>query len=264
MARELGDRWRLSQILAWHSYTACLAGDPVATAAAGEEGEAHAEASGDRFIARMCRYWGRGVASFQRGDLTEAIAVLRDLLAEADAARRCLPRAARPHRPRARNAASGRHQPKRGNCRAEAVEVGSGLGPFVEMWALAPLAQAALAMGDVAAATEATDVAWQRVMAQPELVIANVMPTVELAFVRGDLDEARRLADDSVAPMMGWHLARALTTRAHVAIAQGDLEQAESDAHDALTMAGEIQVYQIVPDALEILDGVALCGRKSS
>ena len=52
VARELGDRWRLSQVLAWHSYTACLAGDPVATAAAGEEGEVHANAVGDHFIAR--------------------------------------------------------------------------------------------------------------------------------------------------------------------------------------------------------------------
>ena len=53
--------------------------------------------------------------------------------------------------------------------------------------------------------------------------------------------------------MTGWHLARALTTRARVAIAQGDLEQGESDAHEALTMAIDIHVYQVVPDALEIL-----------
>jgi predicted ATPase/class 3 adenylate cyclase/DNA-binding CsgD family transcriptional regulator len=252
VARELGDRWRLSQILAWHSYTACLAGDPVATAAAGEEGEAHAEASGDRFIARMCRFWGRGVASFQRGHLTEAVAVLSDLVVEADAAgdvfHGLLARIALAHGMLNRGDIAEARK-----LSAEAVELGSVLGPFVEMWALAPLAQAALAMGDVAAATEATDVAWQRVMAQPELVIANVMPTVELAFVRGDLNEARRLSDDSVAPMAGWHRARALTTRAHVAIAQGDLEQGESDAHDALTMAVDIHVYQVVPDALEIL-----------
>ena len=252
VARALGDRWRLSQILAWQSYAACLAGDPVATAAAGEEGEAHAEAVGDHFIARMGRYWGRGVARFQRGDVTEAVAVLRDLVVEADAANDVF------HGLLARIAlAHGRltlgHYAEARNGSAEAVELGSVLGPFVEMWALAPLAQAALAMGDIAAATEATDVAWQRVMAQPELAIANVMPTVELAFVRGDFDEARRLADDSVAPMMGWHRAKALTTRARVAIAQGDLECAERDAHEALALAGETQAFQVVPDALEVL-----------
>jgi DNA-binding CsgD family transcriptional regulator len=53
--------------------------------------------------------------------------------------------------------------------------------------------------------------------------------------------------------MAGWHRARALTTRARVAIAQGDLQQGESDAHEALTMAIDIHVYQVVPDALEIL-----------
>jgi DNA-binding CsgD family transcriptional regulator len=200
----------------------------------------------------MCRFWGRGVASFQRGDVTEAVAVLSDLIVEADAAgdvfHGLLPRIALAHAMLNRGDMAEARQ-----LSAEAVELGSVLGPFVEMWALAPLAQAALGMGDVAAATEAADVAWQRVMAQPELVIANVMPTVELAFVRGDLNEARRLADDSVAPMAGWHRARALTTRAHVAIAQGDLEQGESDAHDALTMAVDIHVYQVVPDALEIL-----------
>jgi predicted ATPase/class 3 adenylate cyclase/DNA-binding CsgD family transcriptional regulator len=252
VARELGDRWRLSQILAWHSYTACLAGDPVATAAAGEEGEAHGEAVGDHFIARMCRYWGRGVASFQRGDVREAVAVLEDCLVEADAAadvfHGLLARIALAHATLILG-----HYAEAMKWSAEAVELGSVLGPFVEMWALAPLAQAALAMGDIAAATEATDVGWQRVMAQPELAIANVMPTVELAFVRGDFDEARRLADESVASMMGWHRARALNSRARVAIAQGDLECAERDAHDALTLASEMQVYQVVPDALEIL-----------
>ena len=227
-------------------------GDPVATAAAGEEGEAHAEASGDRFIARMCRYWGRGVVNFQRGDVTEALSVLTGLVVEADAAKDVfhglLARIALAHGMLIRGDAAEARK-----LSAEAVEMGSVLGPFVEMWALAPSAQAALAMGDVVAATEANDVAWQRVMAQPELAIANVMPTVELAFVRGDFDEARRLADVSVAPMMGWHRARALTTRAHVAIAQRDLERAECDAHDALTLAREIQVFQVVPDALEIL-----------
>ena len=82
---------------------------------------------------------------------------------------------------------------------------------------------------------------------RPELAIANVAPTVELAFVRGDLSEARRWADEAVSSMMGWHLARALTTRAHVAIAQGDLEQGERDVHDALALAVDIEVYQVVP-----------------
>ena len=256
VARDLGDRWRLSQVLAWQSYTACLAGDPVATASAGIEGEAYAEAVGDRFIARMCRYWGRGVASFQRGDLAQAFAVLGDIKAEAAAAgdsiHELLPRIALAHLSLFRGDPAEARKLSQ-----EAAEFASELGPFVEMWALGPLAQAALAQGDISAATEAIDIVQQRIIEQPELGITAVMPTAELALVRGDLGEARRLADDLVIPMMGWHRTKALTTRAHVAIAQGDIGQAEMDAYEALSFATEVQAYQMIPDVLDILTRVS-------
>ncbi len=49
----------------------------------------------------------------------------------------------------------------------------------------------------------------------------------------------------------------ALTTRARVAIAQGEPEQAERDAHDALAMAASLQAYVGIPDILECLAVVA-------
>ena len=52
---------------------------------------------------------------------------------------------------------------------------------------------------------------------------------------------ARRWADDAVSTATGWYLAMALTTRARVAIAQGEPEQAERDAHDALAMRRRTQ-----------------------
>ncbi len=57
--------------------------------------------------------------------------------------------------------------------------------------------------------------------------------------------------------MLGWHLAKALINRARVAVAQRDFEQAERDVHNALTTAAEVEGYQIVPDALEILAEIA-------
>ena len=72
VARELGDKWRLSQILAWQTFTASLAGNPKTMAVAGEEGRALAEDVGDRFIERMCRYWGVAIARVQRGDVAGA------------------------------------------------------------------------------------------------------------------------------------------------------------------------------------------------
>jgi hypothetical protein len=61
------------------------------------------------------------------------------------------------------------------------------------------------------------------------------------------------LADDAVAVVTGWHLVVALTTRTRVAIAQGNREEAERDAHDALACAAGSGVYLPVPDILECL-----------
>jgi DNA-binding CsgD family transcriptional regulator len=49
----------------------------------------------------------------------------------------------------------------------------------------------------------------------------------------------------------------ALSTRARVAIAQGEPEQAERDAHDALAIAADIQAYAGIPDTLECLGTLA-------
>ena len=55
----------------------------------------------------------------------------------------------------------------------------------------------------------------------------------------------------------GWFLSEALTTRARVAIAQGEPEQAERDAHDALACAAEVEAYLFIPDILECLGTLA-------
>ena len=55
----------------------------------------------------------------------------------------------------------------------------------------------------------------------------------------------------------GWNLASALTTRARVAIAEGDPERAEQDAHDALACGTAVGVGLGVADLLEILAGLA-------
>jgi DNA-binding CsgD family transcriptional regulator len=69
----------------------------------------------------------------------------------------------------------------------------------------------------------------------------------------GDLTAARRCAGDAVSTTTGVHLSMALTARARVAIAQGEPEQAERDAHDALARAAELEAYLFIPDILECL-----------
>ena len=99
VARELGDKWRLCQILAWQAYTAGLTGHPVTMAAAGEEGQALADAVGDRFMSRMCRYWGGAIPLFQRGEVSSGLVALQGLLAEADAEADVFHGLSRPPRP---------------------------------------------------------------------------------------------------------------------------------------------------------------------
>jgi DNA-binding CsgD family transcriptional regulator len=49
----------------------------------------------------------------------------------------------------------------------------------------------------------------------------------------------------------------ALLARAQVAIAQGEPDQGERDAHDALACAAHVEAYQLIPEILECLAGLA-------
>jgi DNA-binding CsgD family transcriptional regulator len=80
----------------------------------------------------------------------------------------------------------------------------------------------------------------------------------QAALARGDLTAARRLADEAVAATSGLHLATALTARAGVAIAQGEPEQADRDAHDALATATSTGAYIAVPGTLDCLAALAV------
>ena len=77
------------------------------------------------------------------------------------------------------------------------------------------------------------------------------------ALAGGDLVAARRGADEAVSTTAGVWLMHALMTRSRVAIAQGEPEQAEHDAHDALTMAASMQAYLGISDTLECLATLA-------
>jgi DNA-binding CsgD family transcriptional regulator len=73
----------------------------------------------------------------------------------------------------------------------------------------------------------------------------------------GDLAAARRWADDVVSATRAWCLAAALTSRARVEIAQGELDAAERDAHQALDIAASLGGDLLIPFALDCLAIVA-------
>ena len=120
------------------------------------------------------------------------------------------------------------------------------------------MAIAALAAGDAATARDATEAAWPHLSGLPaDGGGAAHLTSAQAALAGGDLLAARRWADDAVSTTTGWWLMRALTTRARVAIAQGEPEQAERDAHDALARAAEFEAHLCIPDTLECLGTLA-------
>lgn len=257
LARESGDKWRLSQILWWQAYTRLVDGDPRAAIAAGEAGRDVANEIGDGFLSRICRFWGIASAHFLRGDLARAAEQLREIMVEAEA----------DHDPLMRELCLchlGHTLAWMGDTEAAlnaantAVETASEFGGMAEGLAYAPLASAQLAAGDVAAAMKTTEMVARLLSAQREASVTNANPIADVMLAHGDVSTARLLADEAVAVSAGGHLARALTTRARVAIAQRDLEQAERDAREALAVAAKLDAHLTTPDALECLAGLAV------
>ena len=255
LAGRAGDKRRLSQCLWFLAKTAAAAGEPRAGFVAGTEGRRAAEEIGDRVVAYMCRFWGIGTSLWHQGKFVEAVGQFRALASEAEAAHDPYGQlAALAHLSYALAYMGDMHAAR--EAAAMAATLGAEFGGFVEGIGYAPLARAALAAGDVAAATDASEIARRRFLAQP-VPAAGVNPLAEVALARGDLPTARRYADEAVPLLGGVGRAVALVARARVAIAQDEPEQAERDAHEALAVAVSVDSHIATPDALECLAAVA-------
>jgi len=259
LARALGDDQSLCQALYWQAYGSYTGeGNPIALRAAAEEARDLAETIGVGVIARASR-WILAGAQWWQGDLPGAVAELRELVAEADEAHDALIHAAA-------LLTLGHLQAYLGDAAAArlaataSVAASAELGQFIEGFAYAALAVATLAGGDLAASQDASEAAWQRLSVQRELAVVNVNPIPQIALARGDLIAARSLADEAVSAARGWHLMSALTTRARVAMAQGQPEQAERDGRRALEIAADLQAHFGAADILECLATVAIDG----
>jgi DNA-binding CsgD family transcriptional regulator len=256
-ARELDDRWSLSRILAWQANTGLNVGDPIGARAAGEEGRNLADAIGDRPNSRMCRLvltW----AQLIEGDVSGAVAGFRAGVAECEA----------DHdefiKPLGRMGLSMAlaHRGDVDAARAAAdaaLETPSGLDDYFRGMGNAALAAATLAAGDVSAAHDASERAYQHFcVSQPQMAtVQRAFNSVEVVLAENDLVLARRLSDEATSVATGWHLVAALLARARVAVAEGDREQAERDAHDALACAVNCGVHLHLPGTLECLADLA-------
>jgi predicted ATPase/class 3 adenylate cyclase/DNA-binding CsgD family transcriptional regulator len=255
LARSIGDGWRLNQILTWQAFGSVIVGDPIAIRAAAEEGRDLAVAIGDRFSSHGCR-WSLAVVQGMTGDPALAVAQLRQVIAEADAAHDVYWGCCALFMQALMLAYHG--DPSARATANAAVEVAAELGGFFPGLAYAGLTTAALAVGDVAAADDAIAAGLPHLSLQPKLAAIWIAYAAQAALARGDLTAARRLADDAVAVTSGFHLSLALTTRAGVAIAQGEPEQAGRDAHDALATAASAGTYGATPETLECLAALAV------
>ena len=260
LARHLGDRWRLSQILVAQVVAALAARDPIAARAAAEEGRDLADAIGDRFDARRCR-WYLGVAQLYQGDLTGAVAQFAAVADEAEAAHDEIWRVDSLFGRSVALAYKGDIAAARAAADA-AIEATAELGGLKAGAAYHALAIAALAGGDAAAAQNAVEAARPHVSAMPRTTAVGRVLDAEAALARGDLVAARHWADDAALATTGALLSDPLTTRARVTIAQGEPDQAERDAQDALARAAEVDAHLMVPDILECLG--TLAGQASS
>jgi predicted ATPase/class 3 adenylate cyclase/DNA-binding CsgD family transcriptional regulator len=255
LARASGDRWRLSQILIAQAAVALAAGDPIALRAAAEEGWDLAEAIGDQLSSRQCRYY-HGWALLLQGDLAGAVTQFAAVAAEAAAAHDEFSSADS----LALQGVALAWQGETGAARVAAdaaADAATGLGGMAAGLAHSALGFAALAAGDLETAQDANEKARQHIGELPALAAVVRVFGAQAALAGGDLVAARRGADDAVAITIGWWLTWALTTRAQVATAQGEPEQAERDAHDALAMAASLQAYLGVADTLEYLATLA-------
>ncbi len=261
LALAVDDQWRLSQILTLQAMGAHTAGDPRAVRAAAEEGRDLADAIGDRPNSRQCRF-NLGSAQMMSGDLAGAVTQFGEVAAEAQAAHDEISRVT--SLAGQSLALAYRGEAAAARAAAEAVlEGGAKLSERYAAFGHAVVGFAALAAGDRAAAHEAREAANQHmtVVTGSTALFVRIW-NAEAALADGDLAAAGRWADEAVSIATGWYSAMALTVRARVAIAAGEPEQAERDAHDALTCAAGIKAYLLIPNVLECL--AALAGETGS
>jgi DNA-binding CsgD family transcriptional regulator len=235
---------------------AVLTGDMISRQGAAQEGCDLAEAIGYRAGLIRCHYC-LGLSQLAQGDTGGAVAHFSTMYAVAEAghytnfqkyalASEGMALALQGETVAARAAAN------------DALEGADEFGDITVGLACTALGVAALAAGDAPTAQSATGAASQHAMNVPPSSAALFRTFgAQAALASGNFGAARCAADEAVMTATGCYSAWALTTRARVALAQDQLDQAERDAHDALTCAARLDAYLFVSDTLECLAAVA-------
>ena len=258
LARAAGEEWSLCSIFSYQATTAVVSGQPLAIVAAAEAGRDLADAVGDSFYSRNNRAW-LGCGYYFHGDLVRAEQVLRTVVEEADAvgdvAATIFGQVCRGGALACQGRVDAAH-----TAAQSALAASDSVGGMTEDTVGASLAYAALVRGDGEAAKQACLEALRHIITDREVWTRSVAPLAEALFACGDLVGARRSADETVPLVTGCFKHLALMTRAFIAHAQGEPEQAERDVHEALRTAAATQGYLRVADTLECLVRIAADG----
>lgn len=140
------------------------------------------------------------------------------------------------------------------------IKAGAEVGEFFEGMGYSGLVHASLAAGDVPAALDAAESAWRCMSIQPKSGAVQRAHNAAAALGAGDLATARAWAQEAASATAGWNLLAALTTQARVAIAEDQRQEAERIALTAVGCAADLGVHLALPDILECLGDLALCG----
>lgn len=254
LARELGDSWRLSQIIGRQTYSAFVAGDLDATELVAREGLELANAVGDDFGAGQCAWALIGVR-MHRGEVVAALELLEDYIARARTAHDLMSEVIGLFQ---RAFALAWHGDAAGARKAghAAADAGSGLLGVFERATYSAIAVACLADGDPEAAWDAALRA-HRGGINPAVDGMNVVWMAEAALGFGEFAVAKRWAYGASSGANASWRAVDLSVRARVNIATGDKAQGADDAYEALAAAASSGAHLYTADTLECLAGLA-------
>lgn len=251
LAQQTGDTRTLAEALTWRTYAAAMGeGDPVRTCSVGEQARSLADATGDGYLSRTCG-WFLGLGHTFQGNLDTSVDLLSGVIAEAAAMRDILSECAARVILANTLAYRGDTDSALDNVHAAIDLVTADANPAHAGIAYASLAFVNLSAGNLTTAGPASDSATRSYGPSQAGSILDPNMAAQIAWLQGDLDTARCLADAAVSVTGGGYRAMALTTRYHIAVAHSDLEQAERDAYDALSTAASVGAFLFVPDALE-------------
>ncbi|MUL64639.1 LuxR family transcriptional regulator [Mycobacterium sp. CBMA 234] len=255
IAQEIGDRRTLCEVRFTQAIAGPFGGARTSRRAV-EEGRDLADALGDRFISGNIRSW-LGILLCGRGELDDAVRTYRPLVAEGAATGErltiCLANVGLSQV----YTFQGRLTEARA-CNGEMLAASAAMGGWAEDLTNAAAASTALAGGDGLAAKTACEQGWQNTVPQHVVFSRSLNPMTEALLACGDLAAARRWADDTIPIVFGHHKMTALHARARVGFAQGEMEQACQDLHEALAIALQMRGYLRLPDTMECLAQLAV------